>query len=253
MPSAWAPEALKAQAVVARSYALAHLPRRRVRPLHGHAQPGLRRHRRRAAERRTRPCSRPRARSCSTTAWSRRRSSSRPPAAARPRSRTRGRRPSRCRTSSPCPTRTTRSRRTTTGAPLPLSPAALARRLHVPGGRVVDAQAQAQRLRRASQTLTADRQPRQGRADRPATRAPRSACARPGSGSASSARFRPKGTRHLRREGRSSRRSRAASPASPSRRGRPAASGRRSRQVQPEPDGVGPAPVAAAGDARSTA
>ena len=50
MPSAWPAEALKAQAVVARSYALAVAQdRRRVRPLRRHAQPGLRRHRRREA------------------------------------------------------------------------------------------------------------------------------------------------------------------------------------------------------------
>ena len=43
MPHDWAPEALKAQAVVARSYALACATRARLRRLRRHAQPGLRR------------------------------------------------------------------------------------------------------------------------------------------------------------------------------------------------------------------
>ena len=95
MPSSWAPEALKAQAVVARSYALSHL--------HGGAFDLYKDTRSQVyggigaeSRARTRPCSRPPARSSSTTARSRRRSSSRPRAAARPRSRTRGRRRSRC-------------------------------------------------------------------------------------------------------------------------------------------------------------
>ena len=116
MPSKWPPAALQAQAVAARSYALANLTQGTpVRSLRRHAQPGVRRRRRRVARRERRRRRRRRDGSSSTAARSRTRSSSRRRAAA-PCRRSR-RRESTCRTSSRSPIRTTRSRRTTTGGP----------------------------------------------------------------------------------------------------------------------------------------
>ncbi len=117
MPSNWPAAALQAQAIAARSYALAQLETvvtaEHVRCLRRHEKPGLRRNRCRDGLDARRRSARPPTRSCSTRArW--RRPTSRPAPGARPclRPRRSGRR---SRTSSPFPIPTTRSLRSTTG------------------------------------------------------------------------------------------------------------------------------------------
>ena len=149
MPNAWLPEALKAQAVAARSYALAIrktgswfdlYPDTRSQVYLGIAHETALDDRGRAG--------RPRARSSSTRGRSRRRTSSRAPAAAPRRNRSLAE-PAGPRTSSRSPTRTTRFRRTTAGARSPSLPAASAGALGSPG-RLLDvrtAQAPSGRVR----------------------------------------------------------------------------------------------------------
>ena len=66
MPPHWPLEAVKAQAVAARSFALSHRARRLLRPLSRHPRPGVRRHPRRDARRRSRQPPKRRSRCCST-------------------------------------------------------------------------------------------------------------------------------------------------------------------------------------------
>jgi stage II sporulation protein D len=107
MPKTWAAEALKAQAVVARSYAVSRVRRGGTFDLFPDTRSQVYLGIRHEAP----------SRSSSTAVRSRTRSSSRPRAAARRRSRTCGRAPSRSRISSRSPTPSTGSRRTMPGAP----------------------------------------------------------------------------------------------------------------------------------------
>ena len=85
MPQDWPLEAIKAQAVAARSFALSHRAGRRVRRLRGHPRPGVRRDRGGDVGRRSGGRARRRSRCSSTAGRSRRRSSSPAPAGGRPR------------------------------------------------------------------------------------------------------------------------------------------------------------------------
>jgi Sporulation protein and related proteins len=115
MPSNWAPEAVKAQAVAARSYALANVAKGRAFDVYGDGRSQVYGGVAAESPAASAPSTRHVARSCSTPARSPTRCSPRAPAAARRRRRRRW--ASASRISSRSSTRTTRSRRTTTGGP----------------------------------------------------------------------------------------------------------------------------------------